>query len=327
MSFNVEQELQWIIEWSKEKDVVLDEWVESALSAINLSLEDPPKPGLDKLETLTNIILSQAAEFGPSPRTGGILHKVDVETAKVVAAGVIEAASSYGLSEAFLLAGLSGESRCDPLAINPNNQDAVAGESPAAAFRHMDIGIAQFDGATLLQRSGIFLELKLLDQDQIKAKALDPTWAIGKFGAFVKQLVVETKLETEADPSLLQHVPDGDINILTTEAYNAGAHGAALIAKHAGLAGDWSYGQNWVKRAKEYQALLDQPPTPTTPEAAPAEPLLTTIAKALEDATVVVPFEEEIIEGVWGKEFALTPATTELAPIQSTIFTPPSTPT
>lgn len=203
----------------------------------------------DIVATLTSIILSETREFGPSPKTGGHLHQIDAATAKHVATLIATHAPQHGLEPAFVAAGLCGESRFDPNAINPNWQDAKPGENATDAFLHTDLGIGQFDGATIYN----YPEMKGLSIAAIQAKACDPEWAIPAFCTFVKKLLDNTAIEVSADPSLLANTANRDERILATEAYNAGLHGAAHIAHQRG---DMSYGERWVQRYLSYDALL-----------------------------------------------------------------------
>jgi hypothetical protein len=229
-------------------------WIQTLESFV----ESHPAPvaGLTELETMTNIIVSQARSYGPSLTTGGHLSAVTQEQAQQIAGLILKWVAVYKLDPALVVAGLSGESRCDPNAMNPNYQDAQPGEDANAAFHHCDIGIAQFDGATLVQATGIFADLAGLSYAEIKAKALDPDWAIEHFCAFVAKLFADTEKEVANDPALLTEVPAGDIRILATEAYNAGPTGAAHIAHTNGTAGNWSYGSGWINRYTTYAMVM-----------------------------------------------------------------------
>jgi hypothetical protein len=255
MAIDIEQEVIELLE-TLEQDI--PGWVNTAISYY----VHPPAPHVGS--TLEQVIMSQARNYGPSPRTGGQLHEVTLEQATVLANLIRKYApaskpDSFATEEeweACIIAGLAGESCCDPNAINPNWQDAVPGETPAQAFGHMDIGEAQFDGSTLTPNDEIFADLKGLSQDEIKAKALDPDWATAHYITFVARLFSTTKAEVVQEPSILHYVPEGDIRVLTYEAYNAGVRGSKLIAEGKGLQGDWSYGQNWNNRTASYYTAI-----------------------------------------------------------------------
>lgn len=205
---------------------------------------------VDPVATLTSIILSETRAFGPSPRTGGVIHQINDGTAKQIAELIVKHAPEYGLAPSLIAAGLCGESRFDPTALNPNWQDRTKPqETEFEEFMHTDIGLCQFDGATLFDDP----EFKGATLAQVRAKAYDPNWSVPAFCAFVAKLVTDTKAEVAAEQTLLDNVPNHDIMVLTTEAYNAGLHGAA---HHAHAKGDFSYGQRWVANAAKYEALL-----------------------------------------------------------------------
>lgn len=207
------------------------------------------KPVVNLVASVKAIILSETREFGPSPHTGGHLHKLTDAKAQKVAELIVSSGPQYKLEPAFVAAGLCGESRFDPDAINPNWQDATKGEVAHAAFLHTDLGLAQFDAATLASEP----EFKGLSDEAIRAKAMDPEWAVPAFCKFVRALLDATQKEVAADPSLLVNVPDHDVRILATTAYNAGLHGAAHLAH---THGDFSYGVRWMSNYNKYSTLL-----------------------------------------------------------------------
>ena len=100
-----------------------------------------------KLEAL---IEHENGAFGPSPTTGGFIHAIDATARAQIARLIIEYAKpEAGLPVSLFAAWIRGESRFDSAAENPNRQKAVPGETPAQAFLHADLGIAQYDGTEL----------------------------------------------------------------------------------------------------------------------------------------------------------------------------------
>jgi hypothetical protein len=229
-------------------------WIQTAISYVHLALEGPPKVGATPSATLTNIIMAQAANFGPSPKTGGHLHAVVIGQATTMTNSIMHWAPIYGLKPAFVVAGLSGESRCDNFAINPNFQDAKPNETPFEQFMHTDIGAGQFDGSTLWEADGIFADLKGMTYQQMMAKAYEIDWTIQHFCAFVSKLIADTTAEVHANPKLLDNVRNGSLDTFAMEAYNAGETGAYKI-DIAG--GDMSYGERWIANFHTYDALMN----------------------------------------------------------------------
>ena len=223
-----------------------------ALWRVTVSLVNsppPPKPGA----SLAEIILSNTREYGPNPRTGGLIHRIDAAEAKVLEDIIKSEAPKYNLDPVLVIAGLCGESMFDPHAENPNYQDAKPNETPQQAFEHDDIGIAQLDGS-LLEDEHEFPELKGMSFEQMKAKAFDPAWAIPKFCQHVRWMYDNMAKYVADDPSLLCDANDHDIDVLTLTAYNAGLTGARHRA-HTG--GNFNYGKNWKKRYVDYTAIID----------------------------------------------------------------------
>jgi hypothetical protein len=198
--------------------------------------------------TLVDIIMSQTMNYSSST-TGGHLCKISLDTAIKVAAVIEATAPKYGLTVPLVAAGIRGESDFDPAAVDPNNQDAKPGETPDQAILHTDIGIGQFDGATLVAKP----EFKGCTLCQIEAKAYDMNWAIPAYCAFVEGLIAATKSEVALYPDLLVNTPNHDYMVLALQAYNSGVHGAAEMAR---AKGSFSYGLAWLQRSGQYAAIL-----------------------------------------------------------------------
>lgn len=223
-------------------------WLQSVVSAV--SPHPSPKVTVNSsITTLKSIILSETRTFGPSPRTGGTIHTVNALTAETVANLIINKSKEFDLDPALIAAGICGESLFDPTAINPNHQDAKPGETAHEAFLHTDLGLCQFDAATLIGSP----EFAGKNDAAIKTQAMDPNWSVPAFCKFVEKLIHDAKSEVGLEPSLLDNVPDHNFLIFALEAYNAGEHGAMHIA-HA--KGSFSYGQHWVDKYKAYAKIL-----------------------------------------------------------------------
>jgi len=211
-----------------------------------------PTPAVNQVATLVSIIMSVTRDFGPSLKTGGQIRKVNAAQAETIAQLILAEAKTSGIDAAMLAAGIAGESCFDPTAVNPNNQDAKKGESAHEAFLHKDIGLCQFDAATIIARP----EMHGLTDEQVEAKALEPQWAVPAFAQFVHTLLADTEKEVAADATILTHVPNKDPRVLATLAYNHGLHGALNIARENG---DFAYGVSWMARYTQYAALLKGP--------------------------------------------------------------------
>ena len=144
-------------------------WLETVVSAVEI--HPVAKLGPTVEDTLTSIIVSQARNYGPSLVTGGHLHAVTKEQAVAVAQAIALYAPIHNVDPYLILAGLEGESRCDPYALNPNFQDGKPGETVTQRWMHTDVGAGQFDGSTLSQQDGIFSDLKGLSIDEMEAKS------------------------------------------------------------------------------------------------------------------------------------------------------------
>lgn len=227
-------------------------WLRALFSTV--TAPPPLVPSPTRKTTLVDIMLNWSRDFGPSLVTGGYLRKIDKTTAQVVSNVIYATALATGMEVEMLAAGIAGESRFDPHAFNPNNQDAIPGESLYAAFLHADIGLCQFDGATLARDP----EFSGKSVSYIIEKAFDPSWSVPKFAQHVNQLLIDASKEVASDPTLLDHVKDRDIRILAVEGYNKGEHGARLAEQHKAYDPKaMSYGEAWMQRYHDYKALLN----------------------------------------------------------------------
>ena len=201
------------------------------LAAVPQLLSDAVKIGVQKMQpTPTGLSLEQLLDREnvpfQSPKTGGVVHRTDAATWKLVAGLIRKAAAEERVDVALLAAWIIGESGGDPLAENPNHQNDQPGQTDEERYLHADIGIAQFDGAILCGLPG----MGALTWQQQRAKALDPSWAIPQMARMIAALEpwalrFDSQLRT-FDPS----PPYGTAPVLYCEAYNVGRGGAAARA-------------------------------------------------------------------------------------------------
>lgn len=195
------------------------------------------------------IMRAQNYAIGPMPTTGGIIHLVD-ETTLMHEAALIEQGvqNAQRLTISLALAWITGESRFDCQAINPNNQLAEPNESPLDAFKHADLGIGQFDGATLLAMP----EFAGKSIEEIKAKAFDPNWAIPYFCTYADDLLGWAN-DTMSGDAAISAACKGDSRLLGIEAYNAGRTGAVRLAR---MGAPLTYAQSILARAASFEKVL-----------------------------------------------------------------------
>ncbi len=213
----------------------------------------PTKPLADPAATLVAYLESQSISIGPMLRTGGVIHALTPSTATADAAAILKYAAQYALKVSLVTSYVEQESRGDVRAIDPNDQDAKPGETPAQAFAHADLGIAQLDGATLEAMP----EFEGATIPAIEAKAYDSDWAINQLCRIVAANQRELIADFVADPSLVKAIPNGDVRIAYANAYNAGVRGTTLTLRSA--TPNLAYGQQVVARADKLAPLLDGP--------------------------------------------------------------------
>jgi len=217
-----------------------------------------PRPAPKLGDSLQKIILANNKAFGPSPITGGIIHRISAPTALIVAT-VIDANApiitavlgcSHNEAVALLAAGIKGESRFDPRAINPNKNKARPNETPAAAFGRHDLGLCQFSARVVSMDA----DNAGLSPAQIQAECENPAYAVPRFARAVAKLLIDAHAAVATDPTLLEGVPNRDPRILAFTGYNAGETGAKTLARaNRGM----PYGQNWVDTAAAFLAILN----------------------------------------------------------------------
>jgi len=208
----------------------LPKWIASIITILQNAAKDQAataavSAGAKPLSVL-DLLKQERGSFGPSPRTGGVAHRLtDADAATV--AELIEQYALAPLDPAMMCAWFRGESYFDPGAINPNNQDAKPGETPEEAFLHTDLGIGQFDGKELL---GMLPGLSWQDAE---SKAFDPFWAIPQFARMATGLL--TWAEDVDNHLRVAGVtpPYGIAQVLAFEAYNAGRTGALVRVLNA----------------------------------------------------------------------------------------------
>lgn len=209
-------------------------------------------PTQTNADPLVAVILANTIAIGPMLRTGGIIHKISADTAILVAGFVRKYSRWCGLKVSLVAALLDGESRFDPKADDPNNQDAKPGETADQAAQHADLGIEQEDISTA-EGDPAFKGQTLA---QIEAKLLDPDYGVHYVCSTLEDHLAWAARAFVDDVTLRDKVPNGDPNVLGVQAYNSGKNGALKMAHTAGVAGNWSYGTSIVNRARSW-AYLD----------------------------------------------------------------------
>lgn len=228
-------------------------WIQTAVSYVT----QPPVP---TKASIVELIMSRTCNYGPSPRTGGVIHKIDQATAEAVADEILAAHAQYPtVPVALIVAGLDQEGRFDPNASNPNWQDKVNNpETELEAFEHEDVGIAQIDGSTLIG----YPELHGKSIAEMRAWAFDIKNAIPKFvSIYADNIKHANDFFTSPLSSYKQqakiYVPNGNPLVLAIEAYNAGWTGAANLVKQAkGDEQSWKYGLGIYQVYQHYESVL-----------------------------------------------------------------------
>jgi len=189
--------------------------------------------------TLDQIVFMENVPYDSSVR-GAHVSKIDGATATFVAAQISTMATATGLPVWYLAACLARESRFDPGAYNENL--TLFNRTPT--FDGTDWGVAQFSGRWSHKRPGC----DGLPDAAVKAKLLDPMWAITEFGrvmagniawargllASPKGVSVSTAISQVAS-NLIYATAKYAALWLATMAYNSGTDGALkdLMGPHA----------------------------------------------------------------------------------------------
>jgi hypothetical protein len=223
-------------------------WLVTAFGLAKSEIEVVTDPTGTTLETL---IVQESVNEGPFKGSGGTIHKVTAAQAAVIAPLMRQAAKDYGLDVRMLAAQMRQESRFDPLATDPNNENHYpAGETPLEIFKHTDIGIAQFSGAGLAARP----EFQGLSVDQMVEKGQDPNWAVPAMAQFVAN---NLKWASEQDAKFKAagtKVLYPSATVLGFQAYNSGQTGALERATDA-TKGDFGYGMSVYNFYLDYVKL------------------------------------------------------------------------
>jgi hypothetical protein len=218
--------------------------------AKNIQLTEESKVTMTPLQLITQ----QNTPVGPLPVTGGQCFKNTAAQNMQIAGLVMQSPS--GVNPSLLLAWMFNESRLSVMALNPNHQLDVQGASVSEDFLHWDIGIAQFDGATL---TGSFPAIKL--PATLEAMAYDPAWAIPYMAAVVASNIAWAKswdsIYKAANPTKTPLYGPNYL-ILAFEAYNSGRTGATDRAVNATV-GNFNYGNGIYSRWVQFAALLGEP--------------------------------------------------------------------
>jgi hypothetical protein len=211
----------------------------------------PTPAPIDMLAVLTQYVESQQITAGPFPGTGGTLVANTPAQSAAVASAAIALAAKYGIKLSMLISYVMQESKGSVLAIDPNDSDAVPGETPSQAFAHTDIGIAQLDGATLLGMP----EFANSTIAEIEAKAYDPAWSLDQMCQIIASNTSQMTNAFAVDASLAKAVPGGDIRIAIANCYNSGYTGTINTLRSG--APQLGYGEEVVTRADSLVSLLD----------------------------------------------------------------------
>lgn len=204
----------------------------------------------DLIGRVTRLIVSQSLAI--RTKSGGRIHRVNRHDAHTIALYVNSVAyqnKAGELSIALLLAWLSGESRCDPRAYNPNKQLAKPNETEEEAFSHADIGIAQFDGAGLRARPEFAHE----SVEAIKQIAFTIDWAIPAFALYVEELLAWAKVQIiKPTWPTLTYDYAADYLLLAAQAYNVGRDGALALDSNS----NWRYAIALLDRYARFRRIL-----------------------------------------------------------------------
>ena len=167
----------------------------------------PPVRPATLEEKLDALIAHENGVFGPSPKTGGVIHAIDSAKRAQIARVIVQVVASTQVDSGGVKASvplfaswIKGESRFDDGAYNPNTpqkfgakltpgyqsvmtrtiatvvngQTTTRMETLGEAFLHTDWGLGQFDGKELVG----FPDLAGMTWDQMRDTALDAAWAI-----------------------------------------------------------------------------------------------------------------------------------------------------
>jgi hypothetical protein len=230
------------------------EWLVAALAYLNKPPLPLPDPNVAPAATAYAIIMSESISIPPMPVTGGVIHPVLSDDATYLATQIV--ANNKTTNRICLkLAWIKNESRFDHLAFNPNNQLNTPGETTDQKLQHADIGLAQFDMATL--KSDYAGQFAGMTDEEIEAQAFDLEWAYHSFEAYTNALL-----------DWAQSFPPTSVTIGTTvyplqtlcalEAYNKGRGGVtALVVTITGatttaLESDFKYAIGILSDATTY---------------------------------------------------------------------------
>lgn len=207
--------------------------------------------GPQSSDPLVALILANTIAIGPMPRTHGVVHRVSLNDAILVAGLIRQYAKAFVVRVSLVWALINQESRADANAIDPNAQLDKPGETADQKAEHSDLGIEQEDVSTAEGDP----EFKGLTLAQIEMRLLSPDYGVRFVCATLSRNISRARQAFADDPSLKNKVPNGDPEVLGVTAYNAGFTGALRIAHTSGLGGNWSYGLGIVARAKAHPEL------------------------------------------------------------------------
>lgn len=143
---------------------------------------------------------------------GAEIHQITQDQALSLAALIMDEAEKSGINLCYAMSCISQESAFDPACYNKN----LSHDNPTATFEGTDWGLCQFNGLWLPDK---FPNQKLTN-DEMQAKALDPTWAVPTFFATMASLLRWGNNMLAAHPELAKVAENK--YFLATLAYNAG---------------------------------------------------------------------------------------------------------
>lgn len=198
--------------------------------------EDVPKNSMNNL--LYNIISHYNAgetkiyypnRHDPTGTLNAYIGKNDDATNKLVADLIVTSAASAGLDPLFLAAVINQESQFSPVCYNHN----LSASRLIPSFEHTDFGISQMSGSFLPSKPG----MQGLTQDQMQAKAFDPTWSIPTCANLYAGLITQAEKIMKNDEQMKNMVHElnttnmTDSEWLSALFYNKGQTGGCNFVK------------------------------------------------------------------------------------------------
>ena len=202
------------------------EWLVAAWAYITKNPLPAPDPSVPLETVCYNIIMSESISIPPMPGTGGVIHPVLPADATYIATNVV--ARNVTINNIVLkLAWIKNESRFDHLAFNPNDQLNVAGQTADQELQHADIGLAQFDMATLKgDYAGQFANMT---DAEIETTAFELDWAYTSFEEYTNALLGWALTAFDAATITINGNDYPFQTMCALEAYNKGREGVTTL--------------------------------------------------------------------------------------------------